>query len=282
MSKTHIYGDSPLSEKDWHRLDETVVDMAKKQLVGRRFIPIYGPLGQGIQSVAVDIYDEQTGGSLDLRGESSKITNPTRRIHLTIPLIYKDFILYWRDLEQAKTLHLPIDLSAAANAAAQCSLLEDSLIFHGSDDFGLPGLMNVNGRLTHIRGDWMESGNAFQDVVDARNKLLQHGHTGPYAMVVSPELYSLLHRVHKGTNVLEIEHVRELITEGVYQSPVLKAGTGVIMSTGSHNMDLAIAEDMDTAYLDHENMNHVFRVYEALVLRIKRPTSICTLEPLEG
>lgn len=82
--------------------------------------------------------------------------------------------------------------------------------------------MNVKGRSTHLIGNWYESGNAFQDVVEARNKLLEMKHNGPFALVLSPELYSLLHRVHKDTNVLEIEHVRELVTDGVFQTPVLK------------------------------------------------------------
>ncbi|GAB7388873.1 family 1 encapsulin nanocompartment shell protein [Bacillaceae bacterium] len=282
MDKVKRYPDSPLSEKEWEQLEQTVVEIARKQLVGRRFIDLYGPLGQGVQSVPVDIYEEQRFGGISLRGETLELSQPSRRVNLTIPILYKDFVLYWRDVEQARTLDIPIDLSAAANAAAQCALLEDDLIFNGAPQFDLPGLMNVKGRLTHIRSDWMESGNAFADIVEARNKLLKMGHTGPYALVVSPELYSLLHRVHKGTNVLEIEHIRELVTEGVYQTPVIKGNAGVVVATGRHNLDLAIAEDFDTAFLGDEQMNYHFRVYECIALRIKRPSAICTLEDPEG
>ena len=124
----------------------------------------------------------------------------------------------------------------------------------------------------------MESGNAFSDVVEARNKLLRMGHTGPYALVLSPELYALVHRVHQGTHVLEIEHIRELMTAGVFQSPMIKSGTGVVVDAGKQNLDLAIASDYNTVFLDLDNMNYHFRVYEAIVPRIKRPTAVCTLE----
>ncbi len=278
MEKKRKFPDSPLNEQDWRRMDETVIEAAKRQLIGRRFIDIYGPLGEGIQSVSNDIFEDSLGGGISLRGETIEMSKPTKRVNLSIPLLYKDFILYWRDVQQANTLGMPIDMSPSANAAIQCSRLEDNLIFNGSKEFDLPGLMNVKGRLTHIHTDWMKSGQAFSDVVEAINKLQQMGHTGPYAMVLSPELFSLLHRVHQGTNVLEIEHVRELVTDGVFQSPVIKGKAGVIVATGSHNLDLAIAEDFDTAFLDTEQMNYLFRVYEALVLRIKRPSSICTLE----
>jgi len=281
MDKLRKFPDSPLSQDEWRQLDETVIEMARRQLVGRRFIDIYGPLGEGIQTITNDIYDESRFGALSLRGESLELTQPSRRVSLTIPILYKDFILYWRDISQARTLGMPLDLSAAANAAAGCALMEDDLIFNGSAEFDLPGLMNVKGRLTHLKSDWMESGNAFADIVEARNKLLKMGHSGPYALVVSPELYSLLHRVHKGTNVLEIEHIRNLVTDGVYQSPTIKGRAGVLVATGRHNLDLAVAEDFDTAFLGDEQMNSVFRVYECVVLRIKRPSAICTLEETE-
>jgi uncharacterized linocin/CFP29 family protein len=281
MDKLRKYPDSPLTHEEWNQMDETIVDMARRQLVGRRFIDIYGPLGEGIQTITNDVYDESRFGGLSLRGESLEMTQPSRRVSMTIPILYKDFMLYWRDVAQARTLGMPLDMSAAANAAAGCALMEDDLIFNGAEEFDLPGLMNVKGRLTHLKSDWMESGNAFADIVEARNKLLKMGHSGPYALVVSPELYSLLHRVHKGTNVLEIEHVRNLVTDGVYQSPTIKGRSGVLVATGRHNMDLAIAEDFDSAFLGDEQMNSLFRVYECVVLRIKRPSAICTLEETE-
>lgn len=280
MDKTVLFPESPLNKAEWQELDETVFESIKKQLVGRRFIDIYGPLGEGVQSVTNDIYEQPEKGAVSFHGEDSELSVPSRRVTLTIPIIYKDFILYWRDIQQAKTLNSPIDFSASANAAQQTALLEDDLIFNGSKQFEIEGIMNVKGRLTHLRSDWMQSGNAFGDVVEARNKLLRMGHTGPYALVLSPELYALVHRVHQGTHVLEIEHIRELMTAGVFQSPMIKSGTGVVVDAGKQNLDLAIANDYDTVFLDSENMNFLFRVYEALVPRIKRPTAICTLEDM--
>ncbi|EIJ82295.1 hypothetical protein PB1_05175 [Bacillus methanolicus PB1] len=278
MGKSQLFPDSPLTDQDFLQLDQTVIDTARRQLVGRRFIELYGPLGRGVQSIFNDIFIENHEAKMDFQGSFDTDIESSKRVNYTIPLLYKDFVLYWRDLEQAKVLDIPIDFSAAANAARDVAILEDQMIFHGSKEFDIPGLMNVKGRSTHLIGNWYESGNAFQDVVEARNKLLEMKHNGPFALVLSPELYSLLHRVHKDTNVLEIEHVRELVTDGVFQSPVLKGKTGVLVNTGRNNLDLAVSEDFDTAYLGEEGMNHPFRVYETVVLRIKRPSAICTLE----
>lgn len=278
MSKSQLFPDAPLTSQDFLQLDQIVIDTARRQLVGRRFIELYGPLGRGVQSIFNDIFIENYEAKMDFQGSFDTDIESSKRVNYTIPLLYKDFVLYWRDLEQAKVLDIPVDFSVAANAARDVAILEDQMIFHGSKEFDIPGLMNVKGRLTHLIGNWYESGNAFQDIVEARNKLLEMKHNGPFALVLSPELYSLLHRVHKDTNVLEIEHVRELVTDGVFQSPVLKGKTGVIVNTGQNNLDLAVSEDFETAYLGDEGMNHPFRVYETVVLRIKRPSAICTLD----
>ncbi|MBM0066723.1 family 1 encapsulin nanocompartment shell protein [Alkalicoccobacillus gibsonii] len=278
MSKASRYPDAPLNESEFNHLDQVVADMAKSQLVGRKFISLHGPLGRGVQTIHTDVYLDDHEAIMDHQGLNEEIAESTKRVSHTIPLIYKDFVLYWRDVEQAKTLNIPIDFSGAANAARQVAYLEDQMIFHGSKEFDIPGLMNVKGRLSHVTESWYESGHAFQDIVEARSKLMELGHHGPYALVLSPELYAILHRVHKETNVLEIEHVREIATDGVFQSPVLKGKTGVLVNTGPHNFDLAVSEDFETAYLGEEGMNHPFRVYETLALRIKRPSAICTLE----
>lgn len=281
MSKSQLFPESPITDQEFVQLDQTVIEAARRQLVGRRFIELYGPLGRGVQSIFNDIFMENYEAKMDFQGSFDLNIESSKRVNYTIPMLYKDFVLYWRDLEQAKVLDIPIDFSPAANAASDVAVLEDQMIFHGSKEFDIPGLMNVKGRLTQLLGDWYKSGNAFQDVVEARNKLLEMKHNGPFALVLSPELYSLLHRVHKDTNVLEIEHVRELVTDGVFQSPVLKGKTGVLVNTGRNNLDLAVSEDFDTAHLGETGMNHPFRVYETAVLRIKRPSAICTLEDPE-
>jgi uncharacterized linocin/CFP29 family protein len=205
-----------------------------------------------------------------------------RRESGIIPLIYKDFILHWRDIETARQTGTPLDTSAAAGAAAFCADAEDDLIFNGNQEMGYEGLMVVDGRHILARRDWAQAGNAFMDVVDATQILVEAGFYGPYAMVVSPRLYTQMHQVHPGTGVLEIEHVRQLITDGVHQSPLIQDGRGMIVATGAQNFDLAVAQDLTVAYLGAEHMNHPFRVFESVYLRIKRHGSICTLEPAES
>jgi len=272
--------ENPLNDQEWENIKAIVVGVARRKLVGRRIVDLHGPLGAGVQTIVHDHFAGTQMGRIGLLGEEeSDPVRSVRRESGIIPLIYKDFILHWRDIETSRQAGTPLDVAAAAAAASFCADAEDDLIFNGNAEMGYEGLMVVDGRRTMKRRNWAEGGNPFADVVDATHSLVEDGFYGPYAMVVSPVLYTQMHQVHPGTGVLEIEHIRQLVTDGVYQSPLITDGFGMIVATGAQNFDLAVAQDLSVAYLGAQNMNHPFRVFESVYLRIKRHGSICTLEP---
>ncbi len=271
--------ESPLTPEALKTLEATVVKVARRLLVGRRFIDLYGPLGAGVQTVPYDEYEGASAGSVDLVGtEESGLVFPNARKFKTIPIIHKDFLLHWRDLEASRGHKLPIDFSAAAGAAAFCAQMEDELIFYGNEKMGFEGLMNAKGRLSVSLDDWTTPGSGFQNLVAATQKLNESGHFGPYAFVLSPPLFAQLHRVYEKTGVLEIETLRQLATDGVFQSTTLRGDSAVVVSTGAENLDIAVAMDMSVSYLGPDRMNHPFRVFEMLLPRIKHADAICTME----
>lgn len=278
------HNEAPISDTQWDEIDALVVEVVRKQLVGRRFINVFGPLGAGIQWVGIDHLEGAGKGSLDALGESTPAEDMIRsvkRTNIHLPLLYKDFILYWRDIETSRKFSVPLDLSTAAAAASACARTEDEMIFNGFVDLesGVEhhGLLNVPGRHELVRSNWQEPGSVFQDVLRGTEQLAESGFYGPYALVVSPRVYSQLHRYMNVTGMLEIEYIRQIVTQGVYASSVVPEDSMVLVSTGVQNMDLAIAQDYKTAYLGAQNMNHPFRVLASLALRIKRPGAICVL-----
>ncbi|MBC7545657.1 MAG: bacteriocin family protein [Candidatus Sericytochromatia bacterium] len=271
--------EAPLSERDWEMIDSVVTEVAKRQLVGRRFIQIFGPLGAAVQDVDYDTFASTGDAVVAVLGEEGvSPVRAQRRVHENIPIIYKDFVLYWRDLETARKMDMPIDVSSAAAAASYVARKEDDLIFYGDVECGYEGLMTATGRNTMKSRDWKKPGNSFQDIVDARTKLLDAGFFGPYALAVNPVWYAHMHQIHGNSGTLEINHVREICTAGVFQTPILKGNHAALVSVGLQNFDIALAQDLISAYLGPEQMNHPFRVLESLVLRLKRPGAICTIE----
>jgi uncharacterized linocin/CFP29 family protein len=274
----------PLNPEEFDRLHQAVVQAGRRRLVGRRFIELYGPLGPGVQAIPYDEFTNTAAGVVDLTGEADSAPVFTdRRRFRPLLIIYKDFIIHWRDLEMQRQQKMPLDDSAAAGAASWCAEQEDRIIFYGDAKHGYEGLMTHPQRnRLDLSGNWDRPGMAFKDVVSATEKLFAAGHYGPYAMAVSPRLYANLHRMWEDARTLEIDNVRRLLDGGVYRTDVMSSNSAVVVSTGRENMDIAVGLDMSVAYLGAERMNHPFRVLETLGLRIKHPDAICTIEAPEA
>ena len=270
---------SPLTSQQWNDVDQVVVSIARRSLVGRRMLDVFGPLGPGYQVAPNDRFAGRTVGAIDMLGEADcNEIAASGRVYLPLPILHKDFMIHWRDLEEANQTGMPLDTGAPASAASFCARLEDEVIFNGHPDLGYDGLRNVAGRMTVTQSDWSVMGNAFRDVTTAVEQLSSGGFSGPFALAVSPRMLVAMNRMFENTGVLEIDQIRKLTLAGVYVSPVLPDPTVVVVATGPENLDLVIGLDMAAAYLSTDKMNHHFRVLETLVLRIKRPQAICTIE----
>ena len=175
-----------------------------------------------------------------------------------------------------QTCALPI--STFSIAATACVQKEDQIIFNGNEQWGYEGIMTVQGRQIIEKKNWSEDENAFLDIAAGIEKLVQKGFYGPYTLVVSPDMHLKMQRIQPGTGKLELERIRELVGGKIYQTPVLGNNRAVLLEKGMQNMDLAIGQDLVTAYIGPEKLNHSFRILETVLLRIKRPESIVTFE----
>jgi uncharacterized linocin/CFP29 family protein len=249
MSEFLMRDDAPLTAEEWERLDSVVEGAARQFLVGRRFIELSGPFGLGTEVVPMGTGDGRTQVQLEV--------------------IQDDFQLAWRDIAANRRLKMPLDLGPAAQTAFACAQAEDEMIFEA--------LLSLEGRNTVDLLDWGETGNAFQNITNATQALVQSGFFGPYAVILSPALYNQTQRYGRGMR-LESKLITDVASGGLFQSPVLEADQGLVVSLGKHNLDLAIGQDLVTAYMGNEELNHLFRVMETLALRVKRPQAICTFE----
>ncbi len=279
---------SPLTAEEWTRLDEMAVQAARRLLVGRRFLPLYGPVGIGVQVTPLDTLSWSPGcvhydltsdcseGQCSCEGECEPIT-VTKREFVSLPILHKDFCLAWRDIAAARQFNTPLDLSAAAAAGAAVAWAEDQFIFSGNEDKGFPGLLSASGDHLGL-GNWGDPGAIFGSVTAARAALVQDGFLGPYALVLSPDLYSTVQRILPNTGRLEVQFLADLATLGVFQTPALGAKKALLISATPENLDLVVAQDLSTAYLGPAGMDHPFRVFESLALRLKRSGAIRILE----
>ena len=58
-----------LKHEDLEKLQRAVCETTDRNLVGRKFIEVYGPLGKGVQCVPLDTYAIPSWASVDMLGE---------------------------------------------------------------------------------------------------------------------------------------------------------------------------------------------------------------------
>jgi uncharacterized linocin/CFP29 family protein len=254
--------DAPFESDVWGALDKAMVEAASGLLVGRRILDLEGPYGLGMKSVPMQ--DEVSDSGLIAAGM------------LPLVMIYEEFDLGARDLANFEREGITLDRSAVAEAAMAAAHREDELIFYGNEALGIDGLHTVDGASRVGLSDWMEVGAAVDDLIEAVTALDQAGFHGPYTLALAPARYNRLFRRYERGNQTEIEHVRTLVTDGVYKAPVLKDG-GVLLATGRQYASVVMGQDMTVGFIGPEGDRVAFTISETLVPRIRRPNAICVL-----
>lgn len=260
---------SPFNESFWDKINGAIVDTARKHLVGRRFLDIFGPLGAGASSVTYDktVNEEFEDGAVKTIGRS----------FVEIPQLYEDFTIFWRDLERNAANGYPMDMTAVRSAAHALALKEDGLIFHGSKFLKCEGLLNATGAKKMKLSEWGTGENAFHDIVSGISALRQNGVIGRYVLCVSPALYVDLQRIQPGTGMLELDRISKQLF-GLFNVTLLKGRQAVLLSAEPQYIDLAVGVDMSASYLELKDLNHSFRIIETVIPRIKKGEAIVIFE----
>lgn len=266
---------NPLTPEEGERLLKLVSGVSNAT-VARRFIQATGPLGAGVQTVPNETIIGITEGYKNILGNNGARVITGKKSSEIVPIISKDFVLHWRDLDEARQTGQPLSFAKAAAAAASCARTEDKLVFYGHSAYGYEGLMTIEGRNILTGLHWGNAGDAFNNFTKITRILMSRGYNGPFAAVVHPNIYADMHRVLEGSSLLEISHVKALLTAGVFRSSLLAPRSGLVVSTGKENLELIVSVDASIAFLGAKQMNLPFRVFKAVYLRILQSDAICT------
>jgi uncharacterized linocin/CFP29 family protein len=273
---------NPLSGNEWNQVLAVATRITNSSIT-RRVIRKTGPLGAGVQSAGYEIRPSITAirGPRAAAGVASTPISEIAAPHrgFIIPIIFKDFVLHWRDLAEARLLNGIPPTAQVSAAAAACARREDTLVLFGDQACGCHGLMTSPGRQVIASARWERPGDAFGNIKAAIELLLGGGHNGPYAAIVSPDIFASMHRALNTSGSLEVANVKALLGGGVFWSSLLDAGFGVVLTPNPLHLQLVISLDTSVAFLGYKQMNPRFRVLESEYLRIIRPDALCVFEP---
>jgi uncharacterized linocin/CFP29 family protein len=238
-----------------------MMEAAKSQLVGRHLLHIEGPFGLGLKAVPLQ----------DAEAKSGLITSQV----IPVPLIQTTFTIGMRDLANYERDGVSLDTSAVAKAAIECANMEDNLIFNGAP--GVPGLLTMKGANELALSAWNEVGMAAEDIIRAMTALDNAGFHGPYCLALAPSRYNLLFRRYERGNFSEMEHVKTMVTEGVFKAPILKSG-GVLLASGRQFATIVLGQDMTIGFVGPAEGKLEFSISESLVPLIRQPQAVCILK----
>ncbi|HZU91323.1 MAG TPA: family 1 encapsulin nanocompartment shell protein [Stellaceae bacterium] len=256
---------APLSEAMWRAIDEAVVKAARDRLTGRRFLDLEGPFGVGLTAIEVGHDDYCRQPEPDEAGAVMGRTIP-------VPMLRKSFQLSIRRVAAYLERGLPLNLSPAQDAAEAVAKREEELVYRGQQDFGVSGLLTVEGRLHIAGGNWSQIDRALNDTIEAVTELDKAGFRGPYALVLEPPLYNALFRLYPGSYVSQLDHLRRLCQAGIFKADI-EGGVVVDPRVGV----IIIGQDLRTGYISQDGVHHQLYVSESMVLRIDEPRAVCTI-----
>jgi uncharacterized linocin/CFP29 family protein len=261
MEKTYLgREDAPVSAETWKLLDTTMIEAAKSQLAGRRFIGIEGPFGLGLKVISLS----------DCEVSDGIAASPFLPVHL----VSTSFYLNKRDLAAREREGLMLDLDPVACAAIGCATKEDTIIFNGIQD--VPGLLGAEGSATLALAKWDKIGTAADQIIDAVTRLDTAGFHGPYCMGLAPAQYNLLLRRYPQGDGTELDHIRTILGGEIVKAPILKKG-GVLLASGRQYCSLVIGQDMSIGYNGPSGDSLEFSISESMALLIRAPEAICVL-----
>jgi uncharacterized linocin/CFP29 family protein len=271
MAEKYVHrNDAPFGESVWEKIDEAVVGAAKSQLTGRRLLHIEGPYGLGLTSIP--------------EGDTSAAEKPvskdiTLRVSRAVPLvlIQSTFCLPVRDIASFERTGMPINTETIVTASIDCARQEDALIFNGSKELEVKGLLAASGIQTMKLKSWDTIGAAADDIIQAVTNLDDAGYHGPYTLALAPKLYNLLYRRYPQGNATEIEHIREVVTDGVIKAPALSGG-GVLMASGMRYASIVVGQDLMAGFTGPSGGDYEFMISESVALRLRQPAAICALK----
>jgi uncharacterized linocin/CFP29 family protein len=266
----------------WQDIDQAVLEEACRIRIAQRVFP---SSTDGNGSYVPD-------DAIDIRRRASVLQIPEGRTKPYVELSV-DLALTESQVENESTLHTGRTL--AMLAAKEIAQAEDTLFFQGEKALpgsplrvvnrtgAAPGLLNLGGAesvdVPTLGGGAAGYGtNTFKKVVDGISKLTAKGQPGPYALILTTDVYADTFAPVGGTLTTTADRLTPLLAGGFYGTGTLPDKKGLLVSLGGQPTTLFIGQDVITAYTQsNEEGQTVLRVYERVQIIARDPTAIVKL-----
>ncbi|MCS7143408.1 MAG: encapsulin [Archaeoglobaceae archaeon] len=177
-----------------------------------------------------------------------------------IPLITQRFLVGLRELSDSS-----FDPAIAVKAGEMLVQAEERNIICGF----------LTGKKMKL-GKWETSDECIEELLKAMREIAKAS-AGPFAMILSPERFSKLLKVHEKGGKMVIEILREVFSGGIIVTPAVEERV-IVFANSPSVLDIVVGHELELKELGPEGDNIVFLAMEALDLRLKNPKAVVVLE----
>jgi uncharacterized linocin/CFP29 family protein len=176
-------------------------------------------------------------------------------------------------LDELRQQQLALNAPALGAAAAAAAAPKDEMIVHLAPPPALAGPAGVAPANAPRRSPIVTA------VIEAVQRLENHGHFGPFAVVFGHEHFEKATEPTNDSLVLPIDRISPFLEGG----PILRSGSldnaaGIVVALGGSPVELVLGCDIDLDYVQRTlEPRHVVRVYERFALRIKELDAVCKI-----
>lgn len=291
MNKLRMVGlDEPLTTEQGQLIRSRAVFAARRQFVGRKLLPIAGPLGRGVTTFGYDVMTEVSDAPIDVGwpGRESQDTISLLRTPKAIPMVHKEFEINALDLAASQMSGTPLNLSVVESASYKVALMEDALIIYGwsrdGTNYDINGLYKsaVNSDTSDL--PWATEANIATSIQNGVSALLVDNIAPPYNLVVNPIEYTYMLDVIANTGITYLDFVKSIIQGDVYVTAAMAAGDAMLLKADLTGMaEYVLAEDLTVQTEMLEKSGNLFgKVYVRGLPVVYDTNAICSLTAIES
>lgn len=210
-----------LRKDEWKHLDEKVVQIAKKRMVGvsdliSRGLVLNIPNGLGTTVLETENISDMEPAQIDMYAEAQAANDRVKYdiSYLPLPLVHKFFRINARTLEASRTRGTPLDTTQAAISSRLVSEMVETILFTGASTYTFAG-GTIYGYMDYPHRNQITMDTAWDasaatgeiilaDVISMRQASIDDRHFGPWILYVPTGYDTLLENDFKANSDLTI------------------------------------------------------------------------------
>jgi uncharacterized linocin/CFP29 family protein len=252
-------GLAPISDEAWAEIDELAADYLRESLSARKVVDVEGPYGWQHHAV--------TTGRLEKLADSGGVSYG---LHQVLPLIETriPFQLDIWELDNAVRGARDIDLDPLEEAAEKAAKFEDEVILKGFSKANVAGLVpSAEDKANTFPPDPEK---ILDEVSAAVSKMVTRGIGGPYALIVTPDVWRRLSSYIKGRS-LKV-HLEEMLQGRVVMSAHIDSP--ILVSMRGDDLVMTIGQDLSIGYDSHDTKKVNLYITESFTFQVFEPRAV--------